>query len=475
MALSLRRKITLGFLVLLAVMISTVILTYGIVYKIEQKVVFVEIIDDFFNTTLEVRRSEKNYFLYGQEKDYEENLLHWGKLNLILQEHTEEFRRLLGPTGPGMLAGRLVDYQGVLQSWHDRAEDLETVFPKAEKMLLAKQIREAGKNLTDFAQQTSRAERKSIQTMLQTTRSVLALSIVVLFILSMAITSIMGRKVVRSLKVLENYTRQIVQGAMETMQPKAAEPEINSLIAAMNRMVNELKSRQQQLVQSEKLAALGILLSGVAHELNNPLSNISSSAQILVEELEEGDPEYQKILVSQIESQADKARDIVRTLLEFSRLKDFHKEKLRLSKLIEETLVLIRGQLPAAVEITVDLPTDLVISADKQRLQQVLINLLTNALDVLDADGHIWVYARENNSVDQPGEVEIMIEDNGPGIDPEHQLRIFDPFFTTKDVGRGSGLGLSICHDIINRHGGSISVDSRPGYGTTFIITLPAQ
>ncbi|MFA6498914.1 MAG: ATP-binding protein, partial [Desulfurivibrionaceae bacterium] len=237
----------------------------------------------------------------------------------------------------------------------------------------------------------------------------------------------------------------------------------------------ELQMRQHQLVQSEKLAALGTLLSGVAHELNNPLSNISTSAQILGEEIEEDNIEFKKSLIGQIEVQSDKARDIVRTLLEFSRIKEVRKEKLPLKTLVEETILLIRGHAPSEVVIAVDIPEDLFVIADKQRMQQVLLNLIKNGIDAVKADGHIWVSARGIGLATGLAEVEILVEDDGPGIDAEHVKRIFDPFFTTKDVGKGSGLGLFIVHDIIEWHGGTITVDSRPGLGTTFIIWLPGE
>jgi signal transduction histidine kinase len=296
-----------------------------------------------------------------------------------------------------------------------------------------------------------------------------------LFIFSLTIAALLGRKVVNSLKLLEGYTKRISQGDFVEVAVGEGEQEIRSLLTAFNRMTKELQMRQHQLVQSEKLAALGTLLSGVAHELNNPLSNISTSAQILREEIEEDNVEFKKSLIGQIEVQSDKARDIVRTLLEFSRIKEFRKEKLLLGKLVEETILLIRGHAPSEVVISVDIPEDIFIIVDKQRMQQVLLNLIKNGIDAVQGHGHIWISALCTGCGTGLDEVEILIEDDGPGIDAEHVKRIFDPFFTTKDVGKGSGLGLFIVHDIIEWHGGSISVESRPGLGTTFIIWLPGE
>jgi two-component system NtrC family sensor kinase len=239
-------------------------------------------------------------------------------------------------------------------------------------------------------------------------------------------------------------------------------------------MTRELRLHQKQLVQSEKLASLGTLLSGVAHELNNPLSNVSSSAQILGEDLDELEKDFKRDLINQILEQSDRARDIVRTLLEFSRISDFAWQELSLKTLVEKTITLLRGQISSDVAINLDIPEDLNITVDKQRMQQVFLNLIKNALDVIGPNGQIWISCREIIKKEKDRrEVEILIEDNGPGIPAEIRDKIFDPFFTTKDVGHGSGLGLFIVHDIIEMHGGSIRVESRPGQGTTFILWLP--
>jgi signal transduction histidine kinase len=260
-------------------------------------------------------------------------------------------------------------------------------------------------------------------------------------------------------------------------------------------MLRELEVRQRHLVQSEKLASLGTLLSGVAHELNNPLSNISTSGQILAEEIESADPAFKKELVAQINEQTDRARNIVRSLLEFSRDKDFKMQRLNLKGLVEETIRFIRGQVPATVAIRIEVPEDLEIAADKQRIQQAFLNLLKNAAESIREEGAVTVSARRHRAIDKVGEetsiinylkyhgkctleedtVDIEIRDTGVGIPPEIIPKVFDPFFTTKDVGKGSGLGLFIVHEIIEEHDGCIAVDSEPGKGTAFLIRLPLK
>jgi len=473
--LGIRKKITFGFYLLLVIMVGSAILTYGIVKRVEDKVVVVELIEDFFNTILEVRRFEKNYFLYRQEKDFQENQLYWQNMRDIFANNAPALALVVSGPDMARLPGLIASYGSDMQKLYDHDHRPGAGGSNGLQEKLEEQVRYSGKELTDFAEKTRYAEKEEIKKLLKTTQNVLLISILFLFVSAMGIAALLGRRVVRSLKTLEGYTRKISQGDFVEVQVGEGEQEVRSLLTAFNRMTKELKVRQHQLVQSEKLAALGTLLSGVAHELNNPLSNISTSAQILREEIGDGDLEFKKGLIAQIETQSDKARDIVRTLLEFSRIKEFNKEKLQFRRLVDEAIMLIRGQVPSEMEIAVDAPEDLFIFVDKQRMQQVLLNLVKNSIDAANGRGHIWISARTTDMAEGMGEVEILVEDDGPGIGEETVRRIFDPFFTTKDVGHGSGLGLFIVHDIVEWHGGTITVDSRPGFGTTFIIWIPGE
>ena len=477
--LGIRKKITYGFYLLLFLMVGSAVLTYALVKRVEDQVAFSEVIEDFFNTTLELRRFEKNYFLYRQAKDFQENQFYWGQIRDIYENNAAALHQVVSSPETQQLARVIEAYNrhmGQLHAYYQQiAQGADYAGSGHTQEKLEEQLRSTGKELTEFGEKTRSAVKRKITTLLKTTQKILLASMVCLFVSALTIAALLGRKVVNSLKILEGYTKRISQGDFVEVAVGEGEQEIRSLLTAFNRMTKELQMRQHQLVQSEKLAALGTLLSGVAHELNNPLSNISTSAQILGEEIEEDNVEFKKSLIGQIEMQSDKARDIVRTLLEFSRIKEFKKEKLFFKKLVDETILLLRGHVPSEVVIGVDVPEDLSIVVDKQRMQQVLLNLIKNGIDALQGKGHIWISALGTGCGTGLDEVEILIEDDGPGIDAEHVNRIFDPFFTTKDVGKGSGLGLFIVHDIIEWHGGSISVDSRPGLGTTFIIWLPGE
>jgi signal transduction histidine kinase len=472
--LGIRKKITYGFYLLLIITVGSAILTFAIVKRVERQVTFGEVIEDFFNTTLEVRRFEKNYFLYRQEKDFQENQLYWLKIRDIFENNSSALHLVVSSADIQRLAQVITAYNAHMGRLHGYNQKIGN---KNENSItlghLEEQVRSSGKELTEFGEKTRDTVKKKIKLLLKTTQNILLASMLCLFVAALAIAAFLGRRVVNSLKMLEGYTKIISQGEFVEISVGEGEQEIRSLLTAFNRMTKELQIRQHQLVQSEKLAALGTLLSGVAHELNNPLSNISTSAQILSEEIEEGDAEFKKNLITQIETQSDKARDIVKTLLEFSRIKEFKKEKLLLKKLVDETILLVRGHAPDNVIIAVEIPEDLTIIADKQRMQQVLLNLIKNGIDAIQDNGHIWISASDTGHYSSYNGVEILIEDDGPGIEAEQLKKIFDPFFTTKDVGKGSGLGLFIVHDIIEWHGGNITVDSRPGLGTTFIIWLP--
>ena len=246
--------------------------------------------------------------------------------------------------------------------------------------------------------------------------------------------------------------------------------------------------RQKSLMRSERLASLGTMLFGVAHELNNPLSNISTSCQILTEEIEQSDIGTQKKYLNQIDQQTERARNIVRSLLDFSREKEFRKKRVLLEPLMRQTVSFVRGKIPAKSVVKLTIPEELSVYVDAQRLQQVFINLIRNALDVIKENGEIHISACTLELPKSPegisfasgcqaknALVEIRVSDNGPGIAPDNLPHIFDPFFTTKDVGYGMGLGLFVVYEIIEEHDGCISVQSTPDKGTTFCIRLPQE
>ena len=238
------------------------------------------------------------------------------------------------------------------------------------------------------------------------------------------------------------------------------------------RMRRELEETQKQLVQAEKIASLGRLAAGVAHEINNPLAGVLIYADILMKELK-GKEQLRKDL-EEIISQTLRCKQIVARLLEFSRQSLDERVLFDINEIIGHCVELLQHQsLFHNVEIIQELESDLPhILGNPGELEQVFTNLMLNATDAMEGKGRITIGSASEQKTKQ---VILTFSDTGPGISPEVKEKIFEPFFTTKPVGVGTGLGLSIVYGVIQRHGGSIEVSPTPDTGTTFIIRLPMQ
>ena len=228
---------------------------------------------------------------------------------------------------------------------------------------------------------------------------------------------------------------------------------------------------EEQLQQREKLSSIGLLAAGVAHEVNTPLTGVSSYTQMLLGMLPETDPKH--ALLKKIDRQADRAVNIVNNLLNFSRTGSATEfVDLNVNRVLDDTIQLIEPQLHRnQIELQRDYDTDApLVIGNPGKLQQVFTNLLLNARDAIPDGGRITL----KTSVSEDDSLVVEVSDTGIGIAPENVAKIYDPFYTTKGVGRGTGLGLAVTYGIIQEHSGHISVDSVPGRGTTFRITLPA-
>ncbi len=224
---------------------------------------------------------------------------------------------------------------------------------------------------------------------------------------------------------------------------------------------------KKAMMQQDKLVSLGRLSAGVAHEVNNPLTTILTTAMLLQEDFEPDDPIYKELQI--ITDETLRCRKIVTSLLDFARQTEPTKKRCNINDVVSESLVLTRKQAAFDdVAVTQDLANDIpALNIDKDQIQQVFINLILNAIQATAAGGKISV---STTFIPEDQAVAIVVSDTGKGILPEHIEKIFDPFFTTKES--GTGLGLAIAHGIIERHGGSIEVRSNPGKGTTFTIKL---
>ena len=475
--LNIRRRVLLGMLLSVFAVGLIGTFSYHSLAQIERKMGFVEVIDDLGNTILEIRRYEKNFMLYGHHEDFDESREYAAKARDILVKLEGNAAEFGLSQEHASLKSVLADYETVSgRLFMERGQGQGT--PAAALQADRDRLRDTGKQLVDLSQRLVTHERARILTIVQSLKRQLLFSVAVFLALGGGFLFVLGHKTITALRSIEAATREIAKGRFKALAPSSgSDDEVERVIGAFNHMIAELQKRQDQLVREKKLSSLGVLTSGVAHQLNNPLNNISTSCQILIEEGQEVEPAFSRKLLGNIDQEVARARDIVKGLLEFSRAKDFERKPTSLAEVVERSVRLVSSQVPAGVEITRVVPADLVLPMDAQRMQEVFLNLLINALQALHGQRHgttgcgrIAITAERDGEHDQ---AVVTVTDTGAGIDPEDIARIFDPFFTTKEVGKGTGLGLSIVFGIVEKHQGEIAVESVPGQGASFILRLP--
>ncbi|MHB8859565.1 MAG: ATP-binding protein [Thermoleophilia bacterium] len=476
---SLRQKIIIAYLTGAALVFAFAALSWNNLNAQQAIVSSGESVSSLFDTTLEIRRFEKNYFLYRTAGDYNELLAYIDQADDILgrqeltmfttpevidglRKNLQAYRDLLTQdTGSSASAGASTAGSGTA------AGSPTGPGGSPGDPALEAAIREKGKEIVTTSEQINTSRNGIMADTLQSGKRNLLIGIGLLLAAVFAGGVLFSRKTIRPLAELEKHMVRITSGEFSLIPVKFRDREFVSLKAAFNRMLLELRARQDYLVESEKFAAMGTLVFGVAHELNNPLANISTSTQILKEEIDDGDIRYQKELLGQIQAETDRARDVVGSLLNYSRSKE--KQTFELRGAVDETVRLVKAEVPSNIALQIDIPAGLTVYADRQKIQQVLINLVKNAIDAIEGEGRIRVFAA---GLDDRN-LEIVVLDNGAGMEPDKLEKIFDPFYTSKQ--EGYGLGLFIVHNIIADYGGSISVDSYPGKGTTFTIVLPMK
>jgi signal transduction histidine kinase len=255
-----------------------------------------------------------------------------------------------------------------------------------------------------------------------------------------------------------------------TLSPFISREDVNTGTLIIFDDVTERVRLEGQLQQAEKLSSIGLFAAGLAHEVNTPLAGISSYSQMLLKELSPDDP--QRELLEKIEKQSFRASEIINNLLKFARFSPSDFQELSLNSLMIDTLSLLEHQFKRnGISIELDLEPALPQTIGSGgKLQQVFMNLFLNAKDAMPDGGNLKL-----KTFVQDSELVVRVSDTGVGISKEEVKRIYDPFFTTKSVGKGTGLGLSVSYGIIQEHSGRISVDSKPGEGTTFSLYFPVR
>lgn len=466
--LNIRQKVIVGLTIILLVVGSIGGMSYRYLGEVERKQHFVEVADDLGNTILEIRRYEKNYLLYDSDEDLIEYRRYVARGTEDLGKISPEAQDLKAIPMVLRLRDELATYARLMQEMtagHGTRQ-------KADETHLQEQLRERGKVLVDISQQLVAFERGRILEIISGLKLQLATTLGMVLVLGSFLIPMVAQRIIRPLRVIEKTTRRIGEGDFRPLPVLETHDETQPVLEAFNLMLQELEKNQDQLLQAKKLSSLGTLTSGIAHQLNNPLNNISTSCQIAMEELGEADPMFLHKMLTNIEQEVHRARDTVKGLLEFSRIKEFCLAPVLLSDVVERSISLISSQIPPGVRIVRNIPPHLSLNIDSQRMQQVFLNLLENAIHAMETSpGEIRISA----SMTPDESIRIDVEDSGKGIPEGLVGRVFDPFFTTKEVGVGTGLGLSVVYGIIQKHGGGISVESEPGQGARFVIRLPSE
>jgi two-component system NtrC family sensor kinase len=461
---TIRRKLplTIGFiLALVAVLDITFFHSLGTIRK---RLTLVESMDDLGASISEMRRGEKNYLLYHDENSAQDWVTQVLLTRQAIREKAAELTALEGAEYYRQLVNDFSIYESLARRLVSSVgDDLDP-----------DQVRDQGQIVHAYSRGVIDAERERIDATIRSSYRVFFVSLFVIAISGLAGAWIIVHDIVRPLAKIERATHRVSAGSYVPVEGIRSNDEIGELQRAFNDMVQQIEKHQDELVQAGKLTSLGTLTSGVAHELNNPINNISMIAQTFVQYHDSISEEERLDLMSRIDGQCERAREIIVGLLDFSRVHPRTFSSSDVGQVMQESLRLVENQLTVSkivceLEIAENLPS---VHLSPNRIKQVLINLFTNAIKAMPEGGKLTVEAMASEDARF---VDIAITDTGVGIPPTALPHIFDPFFTTSEAGQGAGLGLSVSYGIVKRHGGSIAVRSKIGEGSTFTVRLPVK
>ena len=478
---SLRGKILTTYGFSKAVLLGFTILVFADLYYLHTRVLAGEAVNVFREASQEIRRHEKNLFFYGDVSNLEQLLLQLHAAEAALKDGRRAFAEIAS-------ASELSQSEQLLQQYRTQLQRYPTL-STSQHAALQQVIRGMGHELSRLAESFSQRERAVLAQAVRSAGWVMLAVFVTVLLLGIASAFFLVRQVVRPLRELEVQLDKLTEGQNRRLTLPSQDQEIQSFVHHFNAMLRRLQLQQNQLRHHEKAAALGVLVSGVAHELNNPLSNISTSVQLLLEDGEQVDADLRRAWLAQIDGESERARRIVRRLLDSVRQPKLHLQAHGVADLIQSSLTLVNRQLPPNVEVCVGSAPESALWADRERLHQVFINLLKNAADAgathitINAFETTWAHSMPQHTEHLVGEIarvsqaasvlHLQIDDNGPGIAPDHMAQIFNPFFTTHSAGDGTGLGLYLVEEIISEHHGCIAAENRAEGGTRFSIWLP--
>jgi two-component system NtrC family sensor kinase len=429
----------------------------------------IEIIDDVNIALLEMRKTEKNYFLYHDPNALKELAKLGEERYGIILSSKSYVVPILHKSGRKNY-DRLLD---ILKEYLSLANN--AISTKVVPHDFEGKLRTMGQDLTSVSELLLKQERENVSRTINNNVLMLITSLGVILIIQLILWQYFFSLIIQELTVMERMIKMVSEGRFHEVAVKPISPhnEIEIAVKAISDMARKLEKREDEILQAGKLASLGVLISGVAHELGNPLNNISLMAQTYLSVYDMLGDEEKKNFMGDVYTQTERIRKIVENLLDFSRQKKQELQEWDLKEIVQMSLSLVANHLKLAkVRQQVVIPDNLPqVYVDASQIEQVLVNLFINAIQAMPEGGDLLV----NGSYD-PKSANLILEirDTGIGIQKDILPNIFDPFFTTKST-KGTGLGLSVSYGIIRQHHGDISVESEEGQGTRFIIKLPAM
>jgi two-component system NtrC family sensor kinase len=461
---SIRVRIAAGFLVTFVFTCCITIAAMVFISNIASRQQLLERAGNIEFEIQQARRFEKNWFLYGT--NLYDALNNAQNAENLLENSRDEMLRIIGDPAYERMKLNLGRYRETLEKLGALGNAADTT-SSSQRLTLESDLRRFGAEIVTEASNVVDQERLRIRTWLRTSMVIAIAALVVILIFVAFIAAFITRQIIRPFGRFESYTRRIADGDFSLITPaRKYRDEFTNLAIALNHMLMEIKRHEDQLIQSRKMAAIGNLTAGIAHELNNPLNNISITVEALIDEFDDWPREEKLKMLNTVE----RAGTTVANLLDFTRRDESSFEEISVNDVLTRTANLMGNEITLNnIKLDMKLEDNLPrVMGNVHNLQQVFLNLFLNAIQAMPDGGALTV-----RSYVEDEKIKIDVTDTGVGISPENLDKIFDPFFTTKEVGKGTGLGLSVSYGIIEKHHGQVIAHSEIGRGTTFSIMLP--
>lgn len=473
---SIKGKIFIVFAIALLSTASLTALNNWNLSIVMERMVLSEKYDDLLNNILEMRRFEKNYLIYGSQLSFKEISTNMDKIDMLIESLHEDLSLIVGKDEVNKFKETASAYRNcIIELISSLKHSIEnnTQHKYYYSNSQRQNFRTLGKKLTESAERYRTIKRTRIHHVIKRTSMLPFAFLAIVLLLMILLIKLLSTGLLRPLTAIQDMTSVVAKGDFKPIHYDGVRlEEVAGLMDAFNRMALELETNQEDLLQARKIVAIGTFTAGIAHELNNPINNIALTAESFSEEYGDKVDDEGREMLRDILAQSDRAADIVKNLLDFSRTESPTMQCLPPLQILSTTISLIRNQAHiAGIHLDLNVEDGLpCVQGDLRNLQQVFTNLLLNAIQASPAGGRVLISA----GLDPEKQlVRMSVLDSGPGVPADIRQQIFEPFFSTKEVGKGTGLGLAVSYSIVKRHRGRIEVRGEEGQGAEFVVLLP--